>query len=1048
MRKTFTRVAIALLTAVTVTPTAIWANSNKAPSLKNLKINGVLTYDNDRDVNLFGVYSYNAIAPVAREKVTGIRAIAASGGIAYDNGKLYAYDYSISYGYVMSSNYYVYDATTGEQLSTKSIGYDVATVYAMAATANTKDLTTGTHYACSYVYDDASQAVSYVLSKWNLEDGTKEAIAPLASPLRVMACDSQGQLYGITMTALDGSGTGGNFVKIDKATGEETVLGTTGVNANRYYQSAVIDTNNDTFYWFSVDDNEAANLYTVSLTDGSVTLIGALPNGDQVQGAYMPAAEAADGAPSPAENLTAIFAGSSLQGKIAFDVPSETYSGEALSGDINYTITANGTVLAEGQASAGSNVVVDAAVNEAAEYEIIVVLSNQAGNSPKASTSLYIGPDTPVSPSNVTATKDGQVINITWVAPTKGIHDADIDANDLTYTITRQPSGDVVASNVQGTSYADNFSSETLQSIYYEVVANNGDLNSQPGVSGKVLVGESVALPYSQDFTDENSLDLFTIIDANADNSAWAYYRGTARYRANYNNDADDWLILPPVKLQKGFSYDLQFDANGSNSRYTNNMTVAMGNSATAAAMTTILKEGTYVGTTVTTEKITITPEADGIYYIGMHVTSPAAQGNLSIDNLSISAPKSDNVPAHVNNLNVVPGENGALNATISFESPATTAKGEELTELTALEISRNGEKIHTITPASATATQYTYTDLDAQQGENIYSVVAVNSQGVSEAANDTVWVGIDTPLAPQAFSVVDNGDGTAVATWQAVGDTGANGGYVNTNDVTYTIYDANGSVIATDIYDTSFTITGLNSQLPQVVTSFAVAAKNVAGESLKTNSDEVLVGPSLAIPFSESFAQAEYANTPWTTKTLAGKSYNGRWALRNDADHNNDGAGADFQGYEENSCSRLQSPKIDISTAKRPVLTFFANIPTGGAVVTVEVSVNGGQWQEIKTIENVTEWTAYNIDLSQFNTNSLRIGFKGLCTAGYNFAYIDEIKVEDQDLTNINSIVTDDNDITIYNMNGVLVGNSLDNLTPGIYIIKSANNIKKVLVK
>ena len=173
MRKTFTRVAIALLTAVSVTPTAAWANSNKAPSLKNLKINGVLTYDNDRDVNIFGVYSYNAMAPVAREKVTGIRAIAASGGIAYDNGKLYAYDYSISYGYVMSSNYYVYDATTGEQLSTKSMGYDVATVYAMAATANTKDLTTGTHYACSYVYDDASQAVSYVLSKWNLEDGTK-----------------------------------------------------------------------------------------------------------------------------------------------------------------------------------------------------------------------------------------------------------------------------------------------------------------------------------------------------------------------------------------------------------------------------------------------------------------------------------------------------------------------------------------------------------------------------------------------------------------------------------------------------------------------------------------------------------------------------------------------------------------------------------------------------------------------------------------------------------------------------------------------------------
>ena len=69
-----------------------------APSLSNLKLNGAVVYDENKDVNTFGLYSFSAQAPVTRKEVTLIPRLSASGGAIYSDGKLYVYDYAIDYG--------------------------------------------------------------------------------------------------------------------------------------------------------------------------------------------------------------------------------------------------------------------------------------------------------------------------------------------------------------------------------------------------------------------------------------------------------------------------------------------------------------------------------------------------------------------------------------------------------------------------------------------------------------------------------------------------------------------------------------------------------------------------------------------------------------------------------------------------------------------------------------------------------------------------------------------------------------------------------------
>ena len=1046
----------------------------KLPSVRNLKLNGLMTYDNHKDGNIFGLYSYSVNNPSERKLLTLMPFVAPNGGAVYRNGKFYMFQSNVEYGYVMSASYSIYDATTGSLLKTKNMSKeDAHTVYMNTATTAAVNPTTGDVYACSYSYHAATKSLSYVLSKWDLEGMSKDSIASLERGMRVMAVAPDGTLYGITMRVQNGEEKGGMLVKINTQTGELTSVGKTGVDLD-YFQSAVIDKNTGVFYWFGVDTKQQTKLYTVDLTTGKATSIGELPGADQVLAAYVPNPAAVDGAPSSASNLMARFTDGSLEGVVSFDTPSETYDGKELIGDLSYEIVANGTIVASGTAQANTHIETPIVVTASGNYLLQVILKNTIGESPKIDTNLYIGQDTPKAVLNLKASREGNTNTVSWAVPTETVNGGYMNPENVTYRIKRTPGDTVLETAFLGTKYTEDLTAEYITAYKYIVTPCNGEMRGTSTTSNAVKVGESLKLPFTEDFSDKNSFDFFDVINANHDANKWDYHDGTARYRGSFTKVADDWLVLSPIKMKKGYSYDLSYDVAGTSNRYTQKLTLMMGNQPTPEAMTTIVRNLTeYKTRSFQTEKVCVKPEADGVYYIGFHVTSESSQGNLLIDNIKVSIGKSTAVPGSVQNLKVTAAPLGELKASLIFTSPTLTAEKEPLEDLTKFVILRNGEKVGEIQATGVAEQKYNYTDESVPNGKNIYTVFACNSAGVGAGVNDTVYVGLDVPKAPTRLVFKDNNDATGHLTWAAAEDKGENNGYVNPSEVTYIITNGEGVLIAQDVKGTEYSLTGLYHETPQKTAKFMVQAKNAIGVSAVTTINDFLLGLPFVAPYKEGFDNAKYQNGPWISNTIVGKSYNGRWTPRPDQDHDGNGGSADFQGYEKGATARLSSPKIDISQMENPQLSLWYLFKNDFCTsLKLQVSIDGGEWQDVAdltpqqnsnivasgnvgSLESTEPWREALYSLASYKSKNVRIGLLAQCMKPFNFAYVDQVSVYDASTTSIaqSSIELDESRGIIVALNGKIVksGNinqlEIRNLPAGIYLIKTASGIRKIVV-
>lgn len=1074
MKKTLSSLLMVTSFLLAGGPCAVAQNAApaKAPSQKNLRLRGLMTYDNKKDVTNYGVYDYTVTTPIARKQQVSIPRISASGGSVIKDSILYYYDYAVSYGYVSSAYYYKYDLAAGEQISRTSVGYDVDKAYNNAAMSVATDPKTGTVYCCNFRYDTDSKTLSYALSTWDLEGMSKTVIGALASPLRVMAAAADGTLYGITAStaATDSANNGGVLVKVDASTGALTTIGETGVKPGAYFQSATIDANTGTFYWFANEEDESSNLYTVDLTTGKATLVGALPEGDQVVCSYVPN-EYADAVPSPAENMTVNFDKGSLTGTVAFTVPAEDYSGKAVDGKVAYVVTANGDSIARDSVAAGTQVSAPVTINGDGLYTIAVTLSNAAGSSPVVDVEKYVGYDTPNAVTNVKFTREGSVNTVTWTAPTAGLNGGYLDTDSLSYIVTRKPDGNQV--DCTSTTFTEEYDTEELASYTYEVVAVNGTHMSAGATSNSVNIGSALVPPYSEDFSSTTALSLFTIVDANADGSTWKKGSGNAIYRYNTKNDANDWLIAPPLKLQAGNSYTLSYKVWALSSRNEERLEVKLGKAATAEAMTTTLKDTT--GYTVTsrtaiTETVEIVPDEDGIYYIGFHAVSEKNKGTLYLDDVTVSAGQSQNVPEQPANFVVTPAAKGALAATVSFSAPMFSAAGKRLTDSVSYKILRDTTVVST--GKAAPDQQVTYCDTTVTTAGNYtYSAFCFNDSGTGKDTEATVYVGTDIPQSPAKVSVADNGDGTATLTWTPSAEIGVNGGYVDASSVQYDVTSHQGLTVAKNVTGTETTVDGIDIAGTQALAYFKVVAHNEVGKATTaTVSDTILTGLPYELPFEEAFTDKAYSTTLWTTTTLAGKSYNGPWSLRNDDDLESDGAYANFGGYQVGAKTRLQTPKINVSALDEASLQFISEMPTGNVKLSVEVSLDYGKWQHVADVDTSETWKSHTIAIPGLaNAKTMRIGFVGECVTDINFIYLDNVKVTTATPTGIAAtaadgsirvngraiIVTnsDNSPIAVFTVTGQTVATGAgsvqtDALQQGVYVVRNGSTARTVIVK
>ena len=946
----------------------------------------------------YGIYSMKPASDNAMTELALHTNMCANGGGVLVGDSYYVFKFHTYTGDYYLTRLYQYDATTWEELSV------VESEVNHVSNDMTYDPVTKKVYG-SFFSDDMTQSV---WATFDLATATRTIIAPLAEPMKAVAANKQGEIYAI--------GNSGNLYKVDKATGNLTTIGNTGVTPY-YLGSGVIDHRTGVFYWFAYPEDNSAHLYTVDLKTAALTEVCEMANYEEVVAAVIRDPLAEDGAPDWVTNLTANFEGTSHEGTLTFTMPTVTYAGTPMESLLDYTVYLDDEIYTTGYGVTGMEVEVPVEIDNAPRMcEFTVYASNDAGDGVKTSIQKWVGADVPKAVENVRLRKgEGNFdLNLTWTAPTATVNGGALEGN-LNYTVVRYPGEVEVATGLTATSF-----SETLQDngditkYYYDIIAYGGSLKGETATSNSVALGMT-SVPYFEDFKEQSDIDTFTIVNANDDDQTWVWYEGAdwyqkiqyvrCKYSLGMETPMDDWLITPGIKLEAGKLYEFGFKAQTQYYVHVERLCASLGTAPDPEAMTTQLLAPTDITLEEFGHKFNIQfhVPADGVYYFGIHGCSDADKYYLGVDDIFVNEGPATAAPATITDLVAAADPNGALKATITFTAPDKDLVGNALTDLNGIDLYRGDNKIATI--SAAMGEKVTYVDNEATHGFNDYKVIAHNDFDYGFETATRVFVGYDVPTAPVGPTATTKGN-QVVITWAAP-TTGANGGYINQEGLTYTIKTIKGSVVADGLTTLTYTDSPLLEKAQELITYY-VYANTDAGQSQPAATNRVIVGDPYTLPFKESFPEADETYYPWTVESLAGGLYaawytNMSGVYPTVAAQDGDNGLVTFIANEPGYEARYISPRITLGGVNNPCIEFYYYFLQGcqDCSLKVEVSANGGAWEEVSAIDmNLNEggsgWYKHSASLAKYkDEESIRIALRGRCDdPNPHYTHVDNIQI------------------------------------------------------
>lgn len=987
------------------------APAAEAASLPDLRGSVVFNDSWTQENQPTGLYKINADGTTTMQ----IEEVDASGGAFLHDGIYTATEYMEFWGMLFITAT-AYDLESGESVAV----YGGESPDHICIGGETVDPTDGTVYGITYNANmDGLQ-----LSKMSYgETISATAVAPLDGNWNSLVCDASGQLYGISY---EGVTQGEDFVvtssslnKIDKATGAVTLIGETG-HAPQYLSSATIDTKTGRMFWTVNPPDETGYLCEVNLATGAATKILDFALNDEIMGLCVVAPAAEEGAPAAVTDLAADFPEGALSGNVSFKLPTTLFDGSAATGTLSYKVLANGQQVADGTGAAGADVTAPVTVEEAGEYTIVVTASNAVGDGPKAKLTLFIGKGTPKSPEAALVYEGGKM-KLSWPAVTESADGGFIDPAAVTYSVTRiinNESGSAltVASGLTATSFEEEVAMPAeITTYHYLVVAESAGVESVPAKSNSVTLG-SIVPPYVNHFDSADALSGYTIIDGNDDGKVWAYYQGAngadgnpgaARMTYNSNLAMDDWMITPPLKLEGGKAYKVSFQARANSDAYPERVEAKWGNAATAAGMTGVIVEPTDLGKNWVELGAYIMPEADGIYYVGIHGISDEDTYYLYVDDLTVSAPSATTVPGLATDLAVANDPAGTGKATITFKAPAKTMGGETLAAITKIELSRDGNVIKTF-DAPAPGADLSHVDT-AENGTHTYSVQAFNADGAGEVASVTAFVGIDKPGAPENVTMVETATpGEVTITWDAV-TVDQNGNPINSALVKYLVAERVTTgwapIFETPISATTYTFQAVPAG-EQDFAQYAVFAVTDGGTGTGAITEFIPVGTPYD-GMEESFPDG-------TLSYALGldSSNGGSWSLFGDdsgipsQDGDNGFIGMKASYLEQGA--DLFTGKISLAGAVNPGISFYTYNLVGESGAkdenTIELfvrEIGAAEYTALGTpivigdLATEAGWVSVNKSLAAYAGKTIQLMFRATCH-GFAYTLIDNIKIGD----------------------------------------------------
>lgn len=504
----------------------------------------------------------------------------------------------------------------------------------------------------------------------------------------------------------------------------------------------------------------------------------------------------------------------------------------------------------------------------------------------------------------------------------------------------------------------------------------------------------------------------YTTINANEDNRQWqvASVNGYSACMAPNADDIDandDWLITVPVHILPG-DYTLAFDL-GYMSGTGVILDVQYGTAPTVEAMVNeIVPTTTFDAKDQTSYYYPFSVAEEDYYYIGFHCTTTKdLKSAVKLFSIGVTAgtPVVSDPPA-AGTLTWELAPKGELKATVTYTAPTKTVSGNELTEITKVELTSRW-----------TVDKYEFTDVEPGQVivqevpmyqgfNNRFTGVAYAGDVAGEMVEyKSIFCGKDTPLAPENVRLVASPDYTkATLSWEPVGDVGENGGYVDPDEVIYYVFDAFGSYYDPAIAETEKT--SITLSYPELTGQDFFAYQVTAGYgdyySLDNSSNIAIIGVPAALPYTESFANGYYESV-WALDPLT--TYGGQQygtisddyfaGLIDPDDPDAPAPLASFDGdngffywlpYEKDVMVGLLSLRADISKAANPVLEF--RYQGQGSKIDVLIASGADELSLVKTIdlkENPTEgWTLASIPLNDYKAAGA-VNFEIRLTAVHN---------------------------------------------------------------
>ncbi len=524
----------------------------------------------------------------------------------------------------------------------------------------------------------------------------------------------------------------------------------------------------------------------------------------------------------------------------------------------------------------------------------------------------------------------------------------------------------------------------------------------------------------------------YTVIDANSDGSTWNldWFMNAPVDKRDF--DADDWFITPAIAMTAGSSYTIEFVSNTDYADIEEIIDLHVGKDATVSGMGTAVEKFAVKTDTKTTMSATFNATQTGNMYVGFHhcTTGEKYSENVYIYSIKVTEQAAATaVPVKVSGLKVTPATTGELKATVEFTTPSLAADGTTLTELTKIDVKRDGEVIKTFANPTTGATM-SFEDTGMTIGNHTYSVVAANSVGEGEAETTQVFIGEDLPgQVTNLRFVYDYETKTSTLTWDAP-TTGANGGVINPDNLTYEIRRANADApevtgLSELTYSEELTIDylyeaeerqrqkyeaeGRNVLVRFVVDgqgtmNYYVKAVNAAGSGNEVKTNPVIIGEQNVIPYAESFADGRLTHY-WRLSETTGRSF---FLNVEDFRYSQDGDDG-YLSYtimdDQPTIAMAHTGMISMKDATNPVISFhyFTATPFEKPLK-VKVAKNTLNFEDIaevdlaEDISAIENWTKVIIPLTGCaGEEHVYVGLEIFSQSSGDLFYIDNVKIYDQ---------------------------------------------------